>query len=411
MEYGFKLNNKNAKVEYNLELDNCIIKGNTVQYTLKDNSIMVYNLDENGNAIDSTGKPIENIELTKTPLSVFEAIADFADKNEDGFDRKDLKKLDKYDLANVITSKLFKDGVYRLSHIEVTKKSIHIQMTDNQDNVRNLEIEFIPKTFGDFFKGLFKSNKMENNNESKVIASTSVGDLEEHPINIEEISDDSDSGIEEPTLSKRQLRRAARKAERENQIANSSSVNSTVTEETQSIDKESQSPKDTLAFLEALGGQETKGKKNPYKCMNKYGYVGKYQMGEQAMAAMGIYSKKNKNYNNDWSGVFKKNKYGITCLWDYRNSPEKQDLLQIDYKKKDWQHIKSKGLMKYVGKTINGVKITESGMLAGAHLVGAGGLSRYLKSNGTDDITDRTGTPVSKYIKQFAGYDVSDITS
>ena len=56
---------------------------------------------------------------------------------------------------------------------------------------------------------------MENNNESKVIASTSVGDLEEHPINIEEISDDSDSGIEEPTLSKRQLRRAARKAERE----------------------------------------------------------------------------------------------------------------------------------------------------------------------------------------------------
>ena len=145
--------------------------------------------------------------------------------------------------------------------------------------------------------------------------------------------------------------------------------------------------------------------------MNKYGYVGRYQMGEQAMAEMGIYSKKKKNYNNDWSGVFKKNKYGITSLWDYRNSPEKQEMLQLDYKKRDWEFIKKKGLLSYVGKTINGVVITESGMLAGAHLVGAGGLSRYLKSNGQDDVRDRggKGTPVSRYIKQFAGYDVSDI--
>ena len=78
--------------------------------------------------------------------------------------------------------------------------------------------------------------------------------------------------------------------------------------------------------------------------MNDYGYVGKYQMGEQAMTEMGIYidedAKKYKDpryakYDNDWDGVFVKNKYGITSLSDYRNSPEKQEQLQIDYKKRD----------------------------------------------------------------------------
>ena len=198
-----------------------------------------------------------------------------------------------------------------------------------------------------------------------------------------------------------------KKIKKSNSTTSSSQVSGT--KESGVISETTDTIKDTKAFLEALGAQETKGKDNPYFCMNKAGYVGKYQMGEQAMADMGIYYKKNGKYNNDWSGIFRENKYGINCLWDYRKSPEKQEQLQVDYKKKDWQYIKNKGLLCYVGKTINGVVITESGMLAGAHLVGAGGLSRYLKSNGTDDVKDGTGTPVSKYIEQFAGYDVSEI--
>lgn len=179
---------------------------------------------------------------------------------------------------------------------------------------------------------------------------------------------------------------------------------------------ETKMPKDSIAFLQALGNQESGAEEKPYFCMNKYGYVGRYQMGEQAMAEMGIYKKrKNKRfnkvvYNNDWSGTFVKNKYGIKNLWDFRTSPEKQELLQMDYKKNDWKYIKSLGLDKYVGKKINGVKITESGLLAGAHLVGVGGVRKYLKSNGKNDVKDRNGTPVSTYIKKFAGYEVSKIT-
>ena len=82
----------------------------------------------------------------------------------------------------------------------------------------------------------------------------------------------------------------------------------------------------------------------------------------------------------------------------------------MDYKKQDWKYIKNLGLDKYVGREINGQLITASGLLAGAHLVGVGGLKKYLNSNGKNDVKDATGTPVSLYIKRFAGYDVTKIT-
>ena len=317
---------------------------------------MVFDLDEFGYAIDSTGRKIDNVELTETPLSVFKFVADYADKNKDGFNKRDLKKLDKYDLGDAIVRKLFAEGDYNLREISLTKKSIHLTMYNTKGQERNLEIEFLQKNIGAFLKKIFKPKKPHKSLEKDSGTSIQVGKLEEIPTETKKI-------------------------------------------------------KDSIAFLQALGEQETKGEENPYFCINRYGYVGRYQMGEQAMAEMNIYSKKNKNYNNDWSGVFKKNKYGITSLWDYRNSPEKQEMLQIDYKKRVWVQIKNKGLDKFVGTTINDILITESGLLAGAHLVGAGGLSRYLKSNGNVDVKDKTGTSVTKYLKLFAGYDVSDIAN
>ncbi len=183
------------------------------------------------------------------------------------------------------------------------------------------------------------------------------------------------------------------------------------------IDKQQQktvNKKDSIAFLRALGAQETRGKKTPYSCINYAGYAGKYQMGEQAMIEMGVYRKKPDKiingrayFNNNWKGSFVKNKYGITCLSDYLHSPEKQEKLQMDYKKVDWKVIKRVGLTKFIGKIINGQLITPSGLLAGAHLVGVGGLKEYFNGNYTK--SDKSGTPVSKYIRQFAGYNVSQI--
>jgi len=150
--------------------------------------------------------------------------------------------------------------------------------------------------------------------------------------------------------------------------------------------------------------------------MNKYGYVGAYQVGEEALHDVGVYYETERmgiNYKkNDWKGyVSGQNKYGITCLWDFMNSPKKQKAVQIDFKKKHWQYLENLNLTQYVGKTIKGIHITQSGLLAGAHLVGPGGVKDFLHSNGKNDVKDANGTPVSSYIKKFGGYDIKEITS
>lgn len=159
-------------------------------------------------------------------------------------------------------------------------------------------------------------------------------------------------------------------------------------------------------FLNDLGARESGGN---YKAFNKYGYVGKYQMGEAALVDAGFYNKASKRYNNDWSGTFT-GKDGVYSIQDFLNNTQAQENAQIIFKKKQWGYLKAVGADKYVGKTINGYQITPSGLLAGAHLKGAGSVITYLKSGGTNIGKDAFGTSVESYMKKFAGYDVSAIT-
>jgi len=159
-------------------------------------------------------------------------------------------------------------------------------------------------------------------------------------------------------------------------------------------------------FLNDLGARESGGN---YKSVNKYGYVGKYQMGEMALVDTGYYKKLSKNYNNDWSGVFT-GKDNVFSLKDYLDSPAAQENSQIIFKRKQWSYLKAVGADKYLGQKINGYEITASGLLAGAHLKGAGSVIKYLKSNGECIEKDAFGTSVESYIKKFEGYDVSILT-
>ncbi len=158
-------------------------------------------------------------------------------------------------------------------------------------------------------------------------------------------------------------------------------------------------------FLNDLGSRESGGN---YKALNKYGYAGKYQMGEAALIDCGYYKKQNRIYNNDWKGTFT-GKDGIFSITDFLNNPRVQEKAQIIFKKRQWQYLKAVGADKYIGKIINGITITASGILAGAHLKGAGSVSAYLKSEGKINDKDAFGTSVETYIKMFAGYDVSAI--
>ncbi len=161
-------------------------------------------------------------------------------------------------------------------------------------------------------------------------------------------------------------------------------------------------------FLDDLGARES-GKR--YNILNKYGYAGKYQMGEAALIDSGYYKKGiSKPLNNDWSGCFT-GKDGVKSIQDFLNNPQAQENAQIIFKRRQWGYLKAVGADKYVGKVINGYMITPSGLLAGAHLKGAGSVIKYLKSNGKLCEKDAFGTSVESYIKKFAGYDVSELCS
>ena len=158
-------------------------------------------------------------------------------------------------------------------------------------------------------------------------------------------------------------------------------------------------------FLDALAKRESNG---DYQAFNSYGYAGKYQMGEMALVDCGYYQKKSCKYNNDWSGKFL-GKDCVNSVQDFLKNPLAQENAIRIYLKKQWKYLKALGAIKFLGQIINGYKITESGLLAGAHLKGCGSVMVYLKSGGKNIGRDAFGTSVESYIKNFADYDLSEI--
>ena len=155
-------------------------------------------------------------------------------------------------------------------------------------------------------------------------------------------------------------------------------------------------------FLKELRKSESEGH-GGYKAENWAGYLGAYQMGKEALNDLGVYREKERKYINNkenkaWTGTFvKDNKYGITSVEDFLNSPEKQDKAIIRYMQLTWVYIKQNNLHQYVDKTVKGVKITEQGLIAACHLVGRDDVKRFLTE--PDFIpTDGNDKPVTDYL-------------
>jgi len=162
---------------------------------------------------------------------------------------------------------------------------------------------------------------------------------------------------------------------------------------------------DYTDFLRALGYRESGGR---YNIENSYGYLGKYQMGEMALIEAGYYKGDNTPRKNDWIGEWT-GKDGVWSKEDFLNNPQAQENAIREFHRKTWKYIKLLGLDKYVGKRIGGILITESGLLGGAHLLGVGNVKKFLKSNGRYIPRDGYGTPITEYMRKFAGYDISEI--
>jgi hypothetical protein len=139
-----------------------------------------------------------------------------------------------------------------------------------------------------------------------------------------------------------------------------------------------------IGFREAIGFRESDSK---YKKINSLGYLGKYQFGIETLKSVGVYN----------SAVF-------------LNSPELQEKAFIALLAKNKWELRSV-IEKYEGTVLNGIHVTESGILAAAHLGGAGSVKKYFKSNGKRYFRDAYGTSIRSYMKAFGGYDTSFIVA
>jgi hypothetical protein len=92
-------------------------------------------------------------------------------------------------------------------------------------------------------------------------------------------------------------------------------------------------------------------------------HLGLYQMGRDALIDTGYIN----NNTNEWTG-----KNGIKSNQDFLNNLEVQEIAVREYHKMIWEDEHYlKNYQNYVGKEIGGVKLTQAGMLAAAHLIGS----------------------------------------
>ncbi len=153
-------------------------------------------------------------------------------------------------------------------------------------------------------------------------------------------------------------------------------------------------------FLAALRLKESSGN---YAAVNSLGYLGAYQFGEAALVDLGVVTRDSDPFDNHINGRFT-GIYGINSVADFLSNPTVQDSLAVKWFDMLWQRIQYLGLDSYASQKLNGLAITKTGMLAGAHLLGTGGLQRFLDSGATLPLTDAYGTPIGDYLTWFSDF-------
>mgnify|MGYP005992920433 CR=1 FL=1 len=135
-------------------------------------------------------------------------------------------------------------------------------------------------------------------------------------------------------------------------------------------------------FLHDIGMRESS---NRYHIKNKWGYLGKYQFGRRTLDQIGF-----KKVSNE----------------RFLRSPRIQEQAMRTLLKHN-RHVLRRTIKKYNNTFVSGILVTESGILAGAHLAGPRAVKRFLR--GGKDKRDGLGTPVSSYIKKFSGYNLQTL--
>ncbi len=169
-------------------------------------------------------------------------------------------------------------------------------------------------------------------------------------------------------------------------------------------------------FLSKLGERETGKPDAPYDTENDLGFIGRYQFGEALLKDLKYYDV-DKPYNGGGNGVDKNywrgawtGKNGINSKEEFKqNKNNVQETAIREEFSLNWERISQilqengRSIEEYIGQERKGVIITRSGILAGAHLTGAMGVTNLLLKN--EDSSDENGTSILVYLKEFASFD------
>jgi len=129
-------------------------------------------------------------------------------------------------------------------------------------------------------------------------------------------------------------------------------------------------------FLDAIGHFESS---NRYNIINRFGYMGRYQFGESTLESIGI-------------DVSRKT---------FLNSPDLQEEAMDRLLTQNYKSLR-RYINKYEGKYVHGILITKSGVLAAAHLAGAGNVRKFFRKG--YEFRDGNGTKMTSYMEIFSDY-------
>ena len=144
--------------------------------------------------------------------------------------------------------------------------------------------------------------------------------------------------------------------------------------------KDFEEPKETKnsedkEYINKLSHRESGGRKaDNLTLTNQYGYKGIYQFGKAALKDVGMSEE------------------------EYLSSVNKQDEAALRLKYLNLNRLKE--YIPYIGSTYKGIKVTENGLAAAAHLGGAKHVKEFFDTG--KDFKDANGTPISSYLRMFS---------
>ncbi|HYD30425.1 MAG TPA: hypothetical protein VEB64_06145 [Azospirillaceae bacterium] len=155
-------------------------------------------------------------------------------------------------------------------------------------------------------------------------------------------------------------------------------------------------------LLKALAQRESGNRPG---AVNRYGYLGLYQMGEAALIDAGFYTRDGTS-KNDWIGSWTATarRLRVTSKPTFLASRAAQTEAVTRFWQAQWRYIVHFDLDDWVGRTVGSIRLTASGLLGGAHLVGVGGLRRWLQSAAGGGSTDGNGVSARTYVALFNDY-------